>query len=390
MKPRTLILAAFTALILVQPGYSADAKKLLVVTTTAGFRHGAAIDASRKALPEMTAESNGELAFDFVADPGQIPEAGSKPVRAAGSSDADWAKIQADRTAFEEKIKADRQTWLANVKTTLDAKINPTALAAYDGVIFCNTTGDDLPVDVDALTKFVKSGKAFIGIHAATDTLKHNTAYMEMINGGFAGHPWGSGEIHGFTNQDPKNPIVSMFAPSFQWKDEIYQYNYFNPEAVHVLLSLDMANSKPQRPYHVPVAWIRDYGTGRVFYTSLGHNSSSWQDKTYQKHVTTGIRWALKMIDADAKPNPEVSSRQAIKSIAVVAPTVNKDAAAIETKALAKAKADPQWALKLAVEADRYRALPDPDPKKEPAEKVAKADADKHEILLKLIDEIEK
>lgn len=388
---RFLPLLTLAALGLTTSLHAAGPKKLLVVTTTEGFRHGGGIDAAKVVLPELAAQSNGELTFDFVTDPGRTPDAGAKPERKANTTDTEWEKIQAERTALEAKIKDLRTAWVAQAKDILDAAINPTNLAQYDGVIFSNTTGDNLPVDVDALTTFIKSGKAFIGMHAATDTLKHNTAYMEMINGGFAGHPWGSGETHQFINNEPSHPLVSMFDASFPWKDEIYQYKFFNPAAVRVLLSLDTGHSKPINPYHVPVSWVRDYGTGRVFYTNLGHNPETWKHATYQKHIVAGIRWALKLTDAPAAPNPEVSAQQALKAIAAVAAVqLNKDEAALEAKALAKAKADPQWAQSLYSQADSYRALPNPDPRKEPADKVAKADTAKHDLLVKLVAEIEK
>ena len=44
-----------------------------------------------------------------------------------------------------------------------------------------------------------------------------------------------------------------MLSKEFMWKDEIYQYNNFDPGVVRVLFSLSMAKSKPQMPYHVPV-----------------------------------------------------------------------------------------------------------------------------------------
>ncbi len=63
------------------------------------------------------------------------------------------------------------------------------------------------------LMKFVKSGRGFIGIHAATDTFYEWTEYGKMINGYFDGHPWGAG-----TNVSIKvepgqesHPLVAMF-----------------------------------------------------------------------------------------------------------------------------------------------------------------------------------
>jgi len=190
-------------------------------------------------------------------------------------------------------------------------------------------------------------------------------------------------------NHEPTHPIVSMFEPEFQWKDEIYQYDNFNPASVHVLISLDMAKSKPQFPYHVPVSWVRNVGAGRLFYTSLGHNPETWKSEIYQKHIVAGIRWSLKMAEAPANPNSAVSAEQALRSLAVAAgPLLNKDVAELTNKSLAKAKASPDWAMKIAAEADTYRKLP--DGKGSNADQPNDSESEKMKLLKKLVLEIEK
>ncbi len=389
MKLPALITAAALGLFAFSGSAAAAPKKLLVVTITAGFRHGPAIEAAEKVLPELAAKSGGELAFEFLSEPGPKPNAGPKPVRGRLMSDAQWADEEAKYKAAEQKARGEQGAWDAKVKELFAAKLSMASLASYDGVIFCNTTGD-LPLpDGDGLVNWVKSGKAFIGMHAATDTLKNMPPYYEMINGSFAGHPWGGGGTYTFANHEPSHPAAVMFPPEFQWKDEIYQYTHFNPESVRVLISIDMAKSQPQAPYHVPVSWVRNVGDGRLFYTNLGHNASSWTDETYQKHITAGIRWALKLIDGPAEANPAVSAQQALKSIAATAGAVLKiDAAALETKALAKAKADPAWATKLGAEGDAYRSLPSPK-KDAPPDEIEKASAAKTDLLKKLVSQIE-
>ena len=389
MKLPALITAAAFGLFAFSSVATAAPKKLLVVTITAGFRHGPAIEAAEKVLPELAAKSGGELAFEFLSEPGPKPNAGPKPVRTRLMSDAQWVDEEAKYKAAEEKAKGEQGAWNAKVKELFAEKLSAAHLAALDGVIFCNTTGD-LPLpDGDALVNWVKSGKAFVGMHAATDTLKNLQAYYDMINGSFAGHPWGGGGTYTFANHEPSHPVVAMFQPEFQWKDEIYQYTHFNPAAVRVLISIDMAKSQPQAPYHVPVSWVRNVGDGRLFYTNLGHNASTWTDATYQQHITSGIRWALKLIDGPAEPNPAVSAQQALKSIAATAGTALKmDAAALEAKALAKAKADPAWATKLITEGDSYRTLPTPKKESKP-EEIEQANAAKSALLKKLVSEIE-
>ncbi len=39
-----------------------------------------------------------------------------------------------------------------------------------------------------------------------------------------------------------------------------------------MLMSLNMAKTKRKEPYHVPIAWCKEYGDGKAFHMSLGHN----------------------------------------------------------------------------------------------------------------------
>ena len=362
---------------------SVKAKKLLVVTTTEGFRHGPAIVAAQRVLPELAAKSKGEFEFDFLPDPGPRPNPGQAPKRTPDMTDAQWAEKQSAFESSSTKAKADLGIWQSKIKDAFQQKFTATELESYDGVVFSNTTGELPMPDGAAFVNWISKGKAFVGMHAATDTLKGMPPYYEMINGSFAGHPWGAGGTYNFVNHEPTHPVVSMFPSEFPWRDEIYQYNNFNPASVHVLISLDMAKSKPQFPYHVPVSWVRNVGSGRLFYTSLGHNPETWENETYQQHIVAGLRWALKLAEGPANPNPSVSAEQALKSVAISASvTLGKDARALTEKALSKARANPEWAAKMASEADSYRKLPN--------EQDDGAESKKAKLMKQLVDEIEK
>ena len=52
------------------------------------------------------------------------------------------------------------------------------------------------------------------------------------------------------------------------------------------------------------LAWARNYGKGRVFYSAFGHTDESWDDTRMQKMWLEGIKWALKLTDGDATPRP--------------------------------------------------------------------------------------
>ena len=276
-------------------------------------------------------------------------------------------------------------------------------LAKFDGVFFY-TTGILLPAGTprEALTDFVKSGKAFMGTHSATDTFHGGkdafTDYVQMINGSFAGHPWGAGTLCTFVNHEPKHPVVAMFGPNFEWKDEIYQYNNYDPKAVRVLFSLDMSKTNPKRPYLVPVCWVREFGQGRLFYTNLGHNDATWKDAKFHDHLLAGFKWAFKLTDGPAAPNPDVQAGHHNHSIvAFAAGLAGKDAAPY----LAKAKANPAWLANVTAAAtaagkaqDAVGAVRDPDAKKTKPEELdaqkAAAKAKRAEMQAKFDEEKKK
>lgn len=185
---------------------------------------------------------------------------------------------------------------VASAKTDL---ITAESLKGFDAVVFSNTTGGkrQFPVseeNLQALLAFVRSGKAFIGIHAATDTLGDYEPYYDMIGGTFSGHPW-TKRVR-IDIEDPAHPCASPVPSPWYVDDEIYTFKHWSREKIHVIMSLNVdeesnKGNRDDRDYSI--AWCKPYGKGRVFYTSLGHKHSVWDDPIYQKHLMGGVLWAL-------------------------------------------------------------------------------------------------
>jgi type 1 glutamine amidotransferase len=53
------------------------------------------------------------------------------------------------------------------------------------------------------------------------------------------------------------------------------------------------------------MAWCRDYGKGRVFYTALGHREEVWRDPRFQQMLVHAIKWATGEVPGDATPSGE-------------------------------------------------------------------------------------
>jgi len=321
--------------------------RLLVVTVTMGFRHGS-IATAEPALEEI-GRTSGLFHVDFLRLPAGRPAAPKPPKRSASVTDEAWAAEQAEFKAAQEQFQKDDGVWQKDLRAQFAKAFAPDSLALFDGVIFASTTGE-LPIpDLDGFLDWIKSGKAFIGFHAATDTLKSSDAYCEMVGGYFAGHPWNAGGEHAFVVHDPSHPVAAMFPARFRWKDEIYQYDpRYKPENLRVLVSLDMAASTPKEPWHVPVAWVREYGKGRVFATNFGHNDATWTDTMFRRHMQTGIAWALGRIEGTATPNPDVQAAEYLRSvIAAAAAATGTNADDLRAKADARIAKDPAWATSL-------------------------------------------
>jgi uncharacterized protein len=262
MKIQNLCLAAFLVIGIVlgfadvtTSAAAENPKHLLVVTVTKGFRHADSIPVAEKTLAEL-GQKTGEFTVDYV------------------------------RT--DEDMKE---------------KMTPAALAAYDGVVFASTTGT-LPLpDKGGFLNWIKSGKAFIGIHAAADTFHGPDGtidpYIDMLGGEFKHHD-AQVQVE-CLNQDPNHPATSMIGKSFVVFDEIYQFKNFNRDRMHGLLTMDK-HPNTGVPGDYPVSWCKKYGQGNVFYTSLGHRVDVWQKPTYQEHVLGGIEWALGLKPGDATP----------------------------------------------------------------------------------------
>ncbi len=153
------------------------------------------------------------------------------------------------------------------------------------------------------LMEYVKAGHGFIGIHAATDTFYQWPEYNRMINGCFDGHPWGAGDTVSIKVEpgQESHPLVEMFGgENVEFKEEIYQFKEpYDSKAVHMLLRLDTEKTDmnhggiKRTDGDFGVAWARGWGSGRVFYCSLGHNHDMFWHPKVLRHYLAGIQWAL-------------------------------------------------------------------------------------------------
>ena len=324
------IVSSVLALILASALHAAEPKKVVVCTVTTGFRHSS-IPFAEKTLQRLADTSKEFTIVEFVRQPEvQIPKKPGKPgglkpdadEKAKAKYERDLAKYNEEIARWTPEMEARAKSAQTDYDTQLKAnlaKLSPQNLAAkkIDGVIFANTTGD-LPLpDKDGFIKWIESGHAFVGMHSASDTFHGFPGYLDMLQGEFETH--GAQVPADLVAADTQHPANAGIGATWNLKqEEMYIIKRQDPAKVHTLWFLKHHPNKPDDAGHFPVSWCRQAGTGRVFYTSLGHREDLWDDspelkdrknsvelsKQYQAHILGGIRWALGLAQGSAEPNP--------------------------------------------------------------------------------------
>ncbi|MDX3070914.1 ThuA domain-containing protein [Streptomyces sp. NPDC088354] len=225
------------------------AKRVLVFSRTAGFRHDA-IPTGIAALKELGASAN--ITVDSTEEPKQF--------------------------------------------TTNN-------LARYDAVVFLSTTGDVLNAEQQqAFENYVKGGGGYMGVHAAADTEYDWPFYGGLVGAYFQGHP----QIQKATvrTEDHVHPATAhLDEAGWEHTDELYNYRTNPRGQVHVLATLDETTYQggTMKGDH-PIAWCQTYESGRSFYTGLGHTKESYAEPAFRQHLLGGLRYAVGQAKADCKP----------------------------------------------------------------------------------------
>ena len=275
------------------------------------------------------------LAWTGCASP--TPQRTKKILVFSKSSNYEHSAIHrtGDQLSFaEETLKKIGETNHLEFTFTKDGRLfTAENLAQYDVFLFY-TTGDLTESGTDhnppmppggkaALLSAIRQGKGFVGVHSATDTFHspgnreidaarfqndgtHVDPYIQMIGGEFVIH--GGQQTARMICADAAFPGMEAAPADFGPLEEWYTMKNFAKD-LHVILAQDTSNMKKtggdycyDRPPY-PATWARQYGKGRVFYTSMGHREDVWSNPVFQQILLGGINWAARNVNANVAPN---------------------------------------------------------------------------------------
>ena len=157
-------------------------------------------------------------------------------------------------------------------------------LSKYDLFILAMTPRNIPEVEENALVNFVRDGKKLMAIHSATVVNKENLKYIDMIGAKLSHHP----PYKEFTVKvaDVEHPIVEG-VKDFKIKDDLYILDR-KPSDARVLLTTFWEGSEQ------PMMYSKPYGKGEVLYIVLGHDLATFENPSFRKLITKGVKWLLR------------------------------------------------------------------------------------------------
>lgn len=216
----------------------------------------------------------------------------------------DTPSVEAAEAAL--KAMAERKGWALAV-TDKGGAMHPSVLRRFDVVIWNNISGDVLTLSQrKAFRDYVEGGGGFVGIHgSAGDPVYFWDWYPDTLIGArFTGHPMNP------QFQDAKVQIEANatgigegLAPGWTMNDEWYSFAV-SPRATgaNVVATLDEASYAPgsflpggpsiAMGADHPIAWTRQVGKGRSFYSAIGHRPEVYADARHLTLLEQAILWA--------------------------------------------------------------------------------------------------
>jgi type 1 glutamine amidotransferase len=238
---------------------------------------------------------------------------------------------------FEVDIDRSKFTWnaqreadflpLAGVGETQDLekpKADPDFSPAFDkyDVVVSNfgwMAADWPEATQKAFEAFVKKGGGFVSVHAADNSFPEWKAYNEMIGLGGWGdrnekngpyvyntndgelmrdNSQGNAGAHGSQEKIPitvrvaDHPITKgMPTHWLTTKDECYAKLRGPAKNMTILATGKDMSGKAPTDRHEPMLMVIDYGKGRVFHTTLGHDDYSFESIGFIVSFLRGVEW---------------------------------------------------------------------------------------------------
>lgn len=213
--------------------------------------------------------------------------------------------IDAGKATF--KKLGEKNGWFV-YETEEGGVFNSEQLKQFNIIIINNSTGRLLNREQQlAVEQYVESGGALMGIHGAGDFSHSDWPWLQtnLIGANFSHHPLNpqlqAANVH--IEKTADSVLTSQLPASWTSTDEWYIY-FSQPKDVKVIAYINGDKILPSgnllfirdkdfgMGHYQPVAWYRNVGRGKTFYTSMGHDAAVWQNPNFVKLVENAVQWS--------------------------------------------------------------------------------------------------
>jgi type 1 glutamine amidotransferase len=170
-------------------------------------------------------------------------------------------------------------------------------LTGYDLIVIgwnnALTTEDLTDAQEDRLLEAVESGTGLAAWHGASAAFRASLRYRFLLGGDFIEHPAGEAYPQPYTvRMAGSGHPVADGVEDFAVASEQY-YMHVNPNNLVLAETTFTGEHLPWLDGHTsPVAWVREWGAGRVFYHSIGHTPVDLDEPNVRRLTLQGLEWA--------------------------------------------------------------------------------------------------
>ncbi|MBM7569131.1 ThuA domain-containing protein [Paenibacillus sacheonensis] len=172
------------------------------------------------------------------------------------------------------------------VSDTLASFEDAELMASLDLIVPVWTMGQITQEQLRPLLDAVKAGCGIAGCHGGMgDSFRNETEFQFMVGGQWVAHPGNDGVHYDVNLVDANDPLTSGIG-DFEVVSEQY-YMHVDP-AVKVHATTSFGDVK------MPVVWTKNWGQGRVYYNSLGHQADIVAMPQTLELMRRGFLWAAR------------------------------------------------------------------------------------------------
>ena len=202
----------------------------------------------------------------------------------------------------------------------------PENLNKFDAVFLNNTVGNLFkdPALRQSFLEFIYGGGGLLGVHGTSVAFTRWPGAHEdwpefgiMLGARGANHR--DSDEHVFIRlDDPTHPLNQPFGgKGYEYRDEFFRFHGpYSRQRVRVLFSIDVDKTefkgKPRGNCYredndYALAWVRQYGRGRIFYCTIAHNPYVFWDPKMLQFYLAAAQFALGDLSAPTIPSAKLT-----------------------------------------------------------------------------------